>query len=146
VSDAKILLVSDGPPLLRRVLQGHGYSVECARVNRSAFARACEFRPDLVVLDAGGLHAEGVRVARTLAWIHWLPILVVSPRGGPPSDMGDVPFAGAVIERPFLMSELLESIERALRSRATIAGATGTVAVPRDGPSTVSSIVRASVD
>jgi two-component system KDP operon response regulator KdpE len=117
----KILIADDDPQILRalRVMLGaRGYDVLLARTGAEALAVATKQHPDLVMLDLGMPHLDGLRVIEGLRGWSAVPILVVSGRTGS-ADKVDALDAGAddYVTKPFAADELLARI-RALTRRA----------------------------
>ena len=107
----KILIADDDPQLvcaLRITLVAHGYDVIAVPAGPAAVAAAGEAHPDLVMLDLGMPHLDGVEVIRALRGWTTVPILVVSgPTGS--ADKVEALDAGAddYVTKPFQIDELL---------------------------------------
>jgi len=116
----KILIADDDPQILRALrvtLGARGYDVVTARDGAEALAAAAHEHPDLVMLDLGMPHLDGLEVIAGLRGWTQVPILVVSGRSGA-ADKVDALDAGAddYVTKPFSIDELLARI-RALTRR-----------------------------
>jgi len=116
----KILIADDDPQILRALrvtLGARGYDVVTARDGAEALAAAAHEHPDLVMLDLGMPHLDGIEVIAGLRGWTQVPILVVSGRSGA-ADKVDALDAGAddYVTKPFSIDELLARI-RALTRR-----------------------------
>ena len=116
----KILLADDDPQLVRALritLAAHGYDVVAAADGAAAISLAAKEHPDIVVLDLGMPHLDGVQVIHALRGWSTAPILVVSGRTGS-GDKVDALDAGAddYVTKPFQIDELLARL-RALARR-----------------------------
>lgn len=112
---ARILIVDDEPDLrfmMRRILEGAGYSISEARHGASGLKSVKVTRPDLVITDVmmptmDGLEfIEHLRSDKETATI---PILAVSAN----SELATA--ADAVLAKPFLPPELVGLAERLIR-------------------------------
>lgn len=117
----KILIADDDPQILRALritLTARGYSIHTALDGTAALNAAIEHHPDLVILDLGMPHLDGLGVIAGLRGWTQIPILVVSGRSGA-ADKVDALDAGAddYVTKPFSIDELLARI-RALTRRA----------------------------
>lgn len=123
----KVLIADDDPQLVRALritLAAHGYEVVTATDGTAAVAAAAQTHPDIVMLDLGMPHLDGVEVIYALRGWSSVPILVVSGRTGS-ADKVDALDAGAddYVTKPFQIDELLARL-RALGRRATPASGT----------------------
>ena len=121
----KILLADDDPQIVRALritLAVHGYDVVTADDGAAAIAAAASTHPDIVMLDLGMPHLDGLQVIAALRGWTSVPILVVSGRTGA-ADKVDALDAGAddYVTKPFQMDELLARL-RALTRRIAPAG------------------------
>jgi len=121
----KILVADDDAQLVRALritLAAHGYDVIAAPDGAAAVALAAESRPDIVLLDLGMPHLDGVQVIEALRGWTSVPIIVVSGRTGS-ADKVDALDAGAddYVTKPFQIDELLARL-RALSRRPGSAG------------------------
>jgi two-component system KDP operon response regulator KdpE len=116
----KILVADDDPQLVRALritLNAHGYDVVAAPDGAAAVALAAQSHPDIVLLDLGMPHLNGVQVIEALRGWTAAPIIVVSGRTGS-ADKVDALDAGAddYVTKPFQVDELLARL-RALTRR-----------------------------
>lgn len=117
----KILVADDDPQLVRALritLAAHGYDVVAAPDGAAAITLAAQSHPDIVLLDLGMPHLDGVQVIEALRGWTSAPIIVVSGRTGS-ADKVDALDAGAddYVTKPFQIDELLARL-RALGRRA----------------------------
>ena len=120
----KILVADDDPQLVRALritLAAHGYDVVAAPDGAAAVALAAQTHPDIVLLDLGMPHLDGVQVIEALRGWTSAPIIVVSGRTGS-ADKVEALDAGAddFVTKPFQIDELLARL-RALSRRAATA-------------------------
>ncbi|MFC7430061.1 MULTISPECIES: response regulator [unclassified Agrococcus] len=116
----RILIADDDPQLLRALritLGAKGYDVVTAGDGAEAVRVAIDAHPDLVMLDLGMPHLDGVEVIAAIRGWSATPILVVSGRTGA-ADKVEALDAGAddYVTKPFQIDELLARI-RALTRR-----------------------------
>ncbi|TXK19036.1 response regulator [Homoserinibacter sp. GY 40078] len=116
----RILIADDDPQILRALritLAAKGYDVVTASDGPAAISAAVDHRPDLVMLDLGMPHLDGVQVIEAIRGWSAAPILVVSGRTGA-ADKVEALDAGAddYVTKPFAIDELLARI-RALTRR-----------------------------
>ncbi|MDF2919714.1 MAG: DNA-binding response regulator, partial [Microbacterium sp.] len=93
----KILIADDDPQLVRALritLGAHGYDVVAAADGAAAITLAAQAHPDIVLLDLGMPHLDGVQVIQALRGWTSVPIIVVSGRTGS-ADKVDALDAGA---------------------------------------------------
>jgi two-component system KDP operon response regulator KdpE len=115
----KILIADDDPQILRALkvtLGARGYDVVTAGDGREALDLAATQHPDLVMLDLGMPHLDGVEVIAGLRGWSTVPILVVSGRTDA-ADKVEALDAGAddYVTKPFSMDELLARIRAQTR-------------------------------
>lgn len=120
----RILIADDDPQILRALritLTARGYDIVTAQDGTGALNAAIEQHPDLVMLDLGMPHLDGLGVIAGLRGWTQVPILVVSGRSGA-ADKVDALDAGAddYVTKPFSIDELLARI-RALTRRVSSA-------------------------
>lgn len=118
----KILVADDDPQLVRALritLAAHGYEVVSAPDGASAVTLAAQSHPDLVLLDLGMPHLDGVRVIQALRGWTTAPIIVVSGRTGS-ADKVEALDAGAddYVTKPFQIDELLARLRALVRRTA----------------------------
>jgi two-component system KDP operon response regulator KdpE len=121
----KILIADDDPQILRALrvtLGSQGHEILTAADGKETIAAASKHPPDLLILDLGMPHLDGMEVIRAVRGWSQLPILVVSGRTDA-ADKVDALDAGAddYVTKPFAIDELLARV-RALtrRSPATV--------------------------
>lgn len=136
----KILVADDDPQLVRALritLAAHGYEVVAAADGAAAVTLAAQSHPDIVLLDLGMPHLDGIRVIEALRGWTDAPIIVVSGRTGS-ADKVDALDAGAddYVTKPFQVDELLARL-RALARRSTPAAGASADPVVRFGDVTV---------
>ena len=117
----KVLVADDDPQLVRALritLSAHGYEVVAAPDGAAAIALAAKEHPDIVMVDLGMPHLDGVQVIQALRGWTSAPIIVVSGRTGS-ADKVEALDAGAddFVTKPFQIDELLARL-RALSRRA----------------------------
>ncbi|MBN9196063.1 MAG: response regulator [Microbacterium sp.] len=121
----RILIADDDPQLVRALritLSAHGYDVVAAADGAAAVTLAAQTHPDLLLLDLGMPHLNGVEVIQALRGWTTAPIIVVSGRTGS-ADKVEALDAGAddYVTKPFQVDELLARL-RALSRRIGPAG------------------------
>jgi two-component system KDP operon response regulator KdpE len=126
----KILIADDDPQILRALkvtLGARGYEIVTAADGVQAVDRAIAEHPDLVMLDLGMPHLDGIEVIEALRGWSQVPILVVSGRTGA-GDKVEALDAGAddYVTKPFSIEELLARI-RALTRRVPAEEAEATI-------------------
>ncbi len=107
----KVLIADDDPQLVRALritLAAHGYDVVAAADGAAAITLAAQAHPDIVLLDLGMPHLDGVQVIEALRGWTTAPIIVVSGRTGS-ADKVEALDAGAddYVTKPFQIDELL---------------------------------------
>lgn len=121
----KILIADDDRQIIRALkvtLGARGYDIITAADGAEALSQAIAQHPDLVMLDLGMPHLDGIRVIEALRGWSQVPILVVSGRTGA-TDKVEALDAGAddYVTKPFSIDELLARI-RALTRRLPTEG------------------------
>jgi DNA-binding response OmpR family regulator len=125
----RVLVVEDDPPwrlLLRQLLVGKGYEVIEAEEGFFGAQRVIIERPDLVVLDLGLPHIDGMRVLEELKQRQetaGIPIVVVSGRDDSDTrrslrEHGGVRFVSKAADP----AEILRAVEHELRGRTVEPG------------------------
>lgn len=122
----KILVADDDPQLVRALritLAAHGYDVVAAADGAAAVTLAAQSHPDIVLLDLGMPHLNGVQVIQALRGWTTAPIIVVSGRTGS-ADKVEALDAGAddYVTKPFQIDELLARLRALTRRTASAAG------------------------
>jgi two-component system KDP operon response regulator KdpE len=118
----KILIADDDPQLVRALtltLGAVGYDIATAADGAEALRAVVDEHPDVVMVDLGMPHVDGLGVIEGLRGWSNIPVLVVSGRAGA-ADKVEALDAGAddYITKPFAMDELLARL-RALTRRTT---------------------------
>lgn len=127
----KVLIADDDPQLVRALritLAVHGYDIVTASDGPAAIAAAAQTHPDIVMLDLGMPHLDGVEVIHALRGWSSVPILVVSGRTGS-ADKVDALDAGAddYVTKPFQIDELLARLRALSRRHLPASGGVSTV-------------------
>ncbi len=122
----KILVADDDPQLVRALritLAAHGYDVVAAADGAAAISLAAKEHPDIVLLDLGMPHLDGVQVIEALRGWTSAPIIVVSGRTGS-ADKVEALDAGAddFVTKPFQIDELLARLRALSRRIGSTAG------------------------
>ncbi|WP_291041822.1 response regulator [Herbiconiux sp.] len=120
----RILIADDDPQILRALrvtLGAQGHEILTAGDGLATIAAASTHPPDLLIVDLGMPHLDGMEVIRTVRGWSQLPILVVSGRTDA-ADKVDALDAGAddYVTKPFAIDELLARV-RALTRRSSAA-------------------------
>jgi CheY-like chemotaxis protein len=112
---SRILVVDDEPhalSALRELLRDEGYEVDCARDGAAAARRLAAFQPDLVLSDVEMPGTDGLALATAARAAPNAPaVVLMSARQAPPG--AGAPF----VQKPIVLSELLETVARALAQR-----------------------------
>ncbi|GEM_PF-3320792 len=123
---ARILLIHEGDESGRRtaaVLAAGDYEVRSSQATVDAIALACEFKPNLIVLDLDGGGTWGIQVARTICWVHGIPLLVVTDlrstddTGRVGEEFADDPHVADVLRKPVPGLWVLRAADEALEGR-----------------------------
>jgi len=123
-----ILVVDDEPKIVqlaRDFLEHAGFAVQTARDGRAALAAYRAERPDLVVLDLGLPHVDGLDVARALRRDSDVPIIMLTARAEETDKLVGLELgADDYITKPFSPKELVARVRAVLRrSEAAATGA-----------------------
>ena len=117
----KILVIDDEPEvveLLKKRLERVGYQVMTATDGMGGFKKACEQKPDLILLDIIMPGVDGLTVLRRLRAEEAtcdIPVIMVTAKGRPASMFEAQRYrATDYIIKPFQWSELLRFIKRYL--------------------------------
>jgi two-component system KDP operon response regulator KdpE len=127
MSGQRILVVDDEPQIrssLRRILLGHGYSVDVAQDGLEAVEQARGTRPDLILLDLAMPRMGGLSACQRIREFSQAPIIALSVMGEE-QDKVRVLDAGAddYVTKPFGAEELLARVRASLRRAAGTAAA-----------------------
>lgn len=123
---AKILVVyecADGGSRTAEVLEAGGYMVRSAEATVEAIALACEFKPDLVVLDLDEKEGWGIQIARTISWVHGIPLLVLTDLASTEEarrvgeEFADDPHVADVLRKPLPGLWVVRAADEALEER-----------------------------
>jgi len=117
----KILVIDDEPEvveLLKKRLERIGYQVITATDGMGGFKKACEQKPDLILLDIIMPEVDGLTVLRRLRAEEAtceIPVIMVTAKGRTDSIFEAQRYrATDYIIKPFEWSELLKLIKRYL--------------------------------
>ena len=117
----KILVIDDEPEvveLLKKRLERAGYQVITATDGMGGFKKACEQKPDLILLDIIMPEVDGLTVLRRLRAEEAtceIPVIMVTAKGRTDSMFEAQRYrATDYIIKPFQWSELLRFIKRYL--------------------------------
>src|SRR5919201_4582718 len=118
---ARVLVVEDDEAIaqvLQRSLRLEGYDVKLAYDGLSALEDAHAFLPDLVILDLGLPHLDGIEVARRMRQTDDVPILVLTARDAVEARVEGLDSgADDYLVKPFERQELLARLRALLRRR-----------------------------
>ena len=121
IATARVLVVEDDPEIadvLRRSLRQEGYEVRTSGDGVDALDVATGFVPDIVVLDLGLPHLDGVEVCRRLRAESDVPILMLTARTETEDRVSGLDSgADDYLAKPFERQELLARIRALLRRR-----------------------------
>lgn len=119
---ATILVVDDEPKitqLVRDYLERAGFAVVTAGDGREALMRARTEHPDLVVLDLGLPHLDGLDVTRQLRRDADLPIIMLTARDDETDKLVGLELgADDYVTKPFSPRELVARVRAVLRRRS----------------------------
>jgi len=114
-----ILVVDDEPKIVqlaRDYLEHAGFTVASASDGREALAAFRTGAPDLIVLDLGLPHLDGLDVARTIRKTSNLPIVMLTGRGDESDRIAGLELgADDYITKPFSPKELVARVRAVLR-------------------------------
>jgi len=121
VPAASVLTVEDDPIIradLRLVLEDAGFSV-CpdARDGIEAVALARDLRPDLVLLDLGLPHLDGVEATRQIVAERDVPIVALTGRSRQLAERALEAGARSYVLKPFAPGELVGALVDALAAQ-----------------------------
>ncbi len=119
-----VLVVDDEPKIVqiaRDYLEHAGFAVTSASDGREALAAFRTGAPDLVVLDLGLPHVDGLDVARSIRKASNVPIVMLTARGDESDRIAGLELgADDYITKPFSPKELVARVRAVLR-RADVA-------------------------
>jgi two-component system cell cycle response regulator DivK len=124
----KILVVEDNELNLRLfcdILRAHGYEAEPVRDGREAVARACEFAPDLIIMDIQMPHISGLEIIEQLKGdeaLSPIPIMAVTAYAAK-GDEDRIRDAGAegYVSKPISVIRFVEAVRQLLNDRESMA-------------------------
>jgi len=118
---ATILVVDDEPKITRLVrdyLESAGFAVVTAADGREALMRARTEHPDLVILDLGLPHLDGLDVTRRLRREGDVPIIMLTARDDETDKLIGLELgADDYVTKPFSPRELVARVRAVLRRR-----------------------------
>jgi CheY-like chemotaxis protein len=120
MSSARILVAEDDPALreaLREVLALAGYAAVTVSDGMQALAAARAEPPDLVILDQLMPGLDGLSVLRALQAdprLRGIPVILLT---GAAHDLPPQPGLAAIVEKPFQMVPLQDTVRSLLASR-----------------------------
>ena len=118
-----VLVVDDEPKIVqlaRDYLEHAGFQVASASDGREALAAFRTGAPDLVVLDLGLPHVDGLDVARTIRKTSNVPIVMLTGRGDESDRIAGLELgADDYITKPFSPKELVARVRAVLRRADT---------------------------
>ena len=103
--------------LLRRGLQGLGFEVRGANSGRAGLTVIINSKPDLILLDLGLCHVDGLEILRKLRkWWSSKPVIVLSERTSEVDKVAALDLgADDYVAKPFGPSELLARVRAVMR-------------------------------
>lgn len=120
-SRQKILVIEDDPSmtrLLKNMLIDEGFVVETANTPEKATAALRRLDIDLITLDLGLGHADGLAFARSLRAMHTTPFIIVSGKSDEIDRIVGLEIgADDYIIKPFNPREVLARVRAVLRRR-----------------------------
>ena len=117
--EIKILIVCDDPIVADRTekaLAESGRSVVSCRSGAKGLCAALTVEPDIVVVRVAEPDTAAVSTARTLAWVHQVPIVCIGPPASPSllRALEDIPFVACVVVEPWSRDELRCAVDSAI--------------------------------
>jgi DNA-binding response OmpR family regulator len=120
-----ILVVDDEPKIVKLVrdyLERAGFAVHAASDGKSALSLARTERPDLIVLDLGLPHMDGLDVTRELRKLSTVPIIMLTARSEESDKLIGLELgADDYITKPFSPKELVARVRVVFRRMETYA-------------------------
>jgi DNA-binding response OmpR family regulator len=118
-----ILVVDDEPKIVKLVrdyLERAGFAVHAASDGKSALSLARTERPDLIVLDLGLPHMDGLDVTRELRKLSTVPIIMLTARSEESDKLIGLELgADDYITKPFSPKELVARVRVVFRRMET---------------------------
>ena len=118
-----ILVVDDEPKIVKLVrdyLERAGFAVRAASDGKSALSLARTERPDLIVLDLGLPHMDGLDVTRELRKLSTVPIIMLTARSEESDKLIGLELgADDYITKPFSPKELVARVRVVFRRMET---------------------------
>ena len=118
-----ILVVDDEPKITRLVrdyLERAGYGVHVASDGSSALSQARAEKPDMVILDLGLPHMDGLDVTRELRKMSNVPIIMLTARSEESDKLIGLELgADDYMTKPFSPRELVARVKALLRRPRT---------------------------
>ena len=115
----EILLVDDERELsaiIRKMLEGCGYSVTCTDCASGAFNLLAAKRFDLLILDINLPDADGFEICRNLREVSEIPVIFASARTAEDDKVNALEIGGDdYMEKPFSLKELLARVNALIR-------------------------------
>lgn len=119
MAQKKVLVVDDDPKvrvLLRRCLEGDGFSVQEAQDGAGVLASIAEQLPDLVTLDLSLGAEDGLDIAREIRRSHDIPIIMVTGKDDVIDRIVGLELgADDYLTKPFHVREVLARVRSVLR-------------------------------
>lgn len=126
-----ILVVDDEPKitqLVRDYLERAGYGVQIAHDGKTAFSHARTDKPDLIILDLGLPHMDGLDFTREFRKFSEAPIIMLTARSEESDKLVGLELgADDYVTKPFSPKELVARVRVVLRRAANAASSTGEV-------------------
>ena len=126
-----ILVVDDEPKIVKLVrdyLERAGFAVRVASDGKSALSLARTERPDLIVLDLGLPHMDGLDVTRELRKLSTVPIIMLTARSEESDKLIGLELgADDYITKPFSPKELVARVRVVFRRMETYAANTAEI-------------------
>ncbi|MBI1849384.1 MAG: response regulator [Planctomycetes bacterium] len=117
--EIKILSVCDDPIVsvrTEKALAASGRSVFSCRSGTSGLCAALIVSPNIVIVRVAEPDTAALSTARTLAWVHRVPIVCIGPPASPSllRALEDIPFVACVVVEPWSRDELRCAVDSAI--------------------------------